>query len=491
MKKTFFFYDLETSGFSPKSDRIMQFAGQRTDLDLNKIGEPVNILVRLNDDVLPSPNALMVTKISPQQTLDEGYTEAEFAKIAAEDIFTPGTTAVGYNSVRFDDEHMRHLFWRNFYDPYEWQWKDDRSRWDLLDVVRMVRALRPENINWPFIENGSGEQIAANKLELLTKINGIEHEHAHDAMSDVDGLIDVAKLLKQKQPQIFDYLLRIRDKNEVKKLVNLDNPAPFVYTSGRLSAEFNKTTIAYPVAPAPNRNVVVWDLRYDPSEFLEWSTEDILKNLTTSWDDRQKDDFKPLPAKILQYNKCPAVAPIGVLNEDNYKDLKLDPSQIKKNIIFLKKNPHFLENIRTAFEDKNKAMRVVFEDNPSRAQSSPKLSKPESQLYNGLLPDNDRVKIEGARNAKARELADFHPGFADDRLLELLLHYKARSFPKSLSAEEKTKWEEYRILNLNSMLPKFMAELKQIAERDDLTSDEEFIIEELKLWLENVLPDNE
>lgn len=491
MKKTFFFYDLETSGFSPKNDRIMQFAGQRTDLNLNKIGDPINMLIRLNDDVLPSPNALMVTKISPQQTLDEGYTEAEFAKIAADDIFTPGTVAVGYNSVRFDDEHMRHLFWRNFYDPYEWQWKDGRSRWDLLDVVRMVRALRPENINWPFIENESGEQIAANKLELLTKVNGIEHEHAHDAMSDVDGLIEVAKLLKQKQPQIFDYLLKIRDKNEIKKLVNLDDPTPFVYTSGRLTAEFNKTTAAYPIAPAPNRNVVVWDLRYDPSEYLSWSAEDILENLNTSWEDRQKEGFKPLPAKILQYNKCPAVAPIGVLNNTNYKDLKLSQDQIKSNVIALKKSPHFLENIRTAFEDRNKALRVIFDDNSNTIKGESKIPKPEAQLYDGFLPDNDRTKIEAVRNAKTRELADFHPDFTDDRLPELLLHYKARSFPKALSSEEKASWEEYRALNLNSMLPKFMAELKEVSERGSLTSDEEFIIEELKLWLENVLPDSE
>ena len=66
-------------------------------------------------------------------------------------------------------------------------------RWDLLDVVRMIRALRPEGINWPFIENSkTGEKFASNKLELLTKENGISHENAHDALSDVDGLIDAA-----------------------------------------------------------------------------------------------------------------------------------------------------------------------------------------------------------------------------------------------------------------------------------------------------------
>ena len=147
MDKTFFFYDLETSGLNPRSDRIMQFAGQRTDMDLNPIGEPVNILVKLSNDALPSPGAIMVTKITPQTTLRDGITEAEFCKIAINEIFTPDTIALGFNTVRFDDEFMRATLWRNFYDPYEWEWKDGRSRWDMLDVVRLVRAIRPEGIN--------------------------------------------------------------------------------------------------------------------------------------------------------------------------------------------------------------------------------------------------------------------------------------------------------------------------------------------------------
>ena len=144
MEQSFFFYDLETSGLSPRVDRIMQFAGQRTNMNLEPIGEPVNLLIKLADDTLPSPYAIMVTGITPQSTQLDGLTEAEFCKYVLEEIFTPGTIAVGYNSVRFDDEHMRYCFWRNFRDPYEWQWKDERSKWDLLDVVRMTRALRPE-----------------------------------------------------------------------------------------------------------------------------------------------------------------------------------------------------------------------------------------------------------------------------------------------------------------------------------------------------------
>jgi exodeoxyribonuclease I len=225
MAQTFFFYDLETSGLSGRDDRIMQFAGQRTDMKLQPVGDPFNLLVRLNDDTLPSPDALMVTGITPQQTVTDGYTEAQFSQILINDVFTEDTIAVGFNSIRFDDEFVRHLLWRNFRDPYEWAWRDGRSRWDLLDVVRMTRALRPDGIEWPVVDGKP-----TNRLELLTKVNKIDHLSAHDALSDVQALIAVTRLIRDKQPQLYEYLLKIRDKREVQKLVNLDYKQPFVYT---------------------------------------------------------------------------------------------------------------------------------------------------------------------------------------------------------------------------------------------------------------------
>ncbi|MCR4753764.1 MAG: exodeoxyribonuclease I, partial [Candidatus Saccharibacteria bacterium] len=292
--QTFFFYDLETSGLNPREDRLMQFAGIRTDMDLQQIGEPVNVLVKLGEDTLPSPQAIMVTKITPQSTLTDGFLEAEFCKYVMDEIFTPGTIAMGYNSVRFDDEFMRHTFWRNFYDPYEWQWKDDRSKWDLLDVVRMTRALHPEGINWPVTAEGK----ATNRLELITKENGISHEHAHDALSDVEALISVTRLIKEKQSQLYRWLFKMRDKKSVQKLINLDRPTPFVYSSGRYSSEFEKTTVAYPIAPAKNGNVLVFDLRQNLDELLV----------------QEEPKFFPT-VKELKYNHCPAVAPIGVLEQ--------------------------------------------------------------------------------------------------------------------------------------------------------------------------------
>ena len=413
-------------------------------MDLNPIGEPVNILVKMTNDALPNPGAIMVTKITPQKTLEDGYTEAGFCKIVTEEIFTPDTIAVGYNTVRFDDEFMRAILWRSFYDPYEWQWKDGRSRWDILDMVRMVRALRPDGINWPVTDSGK----ATNRLELLTKMNGLEHAHAHDALSDVYATIAVAKLIREKQPKMFEFLLKMRDKKEVQKLVNLENKQPFVYTSGRYNADFDKTTVVVPITTSRNGNVLVYDLRYNLDELM---TEDEPK-------------FYPV-VKELCYNKCPAVAPLSVLTDENWKTIGLTKEQIDKNLASVMVHPEFAEKKRTENEEK------TFEP----------AEEPEEALYDGFLNDTDRVKVAAVRNADGKKLADFHPDFIDERLPELLLHYKGRNYPESLSEKEAEEWEKYRKARLEKYLPKFLEELNGIYEQDD------FIAEELKLYLENIL----
>lgn len=468
MAQTFFFYDLETSGLNPRQDRIMQFAGQRTDMNLEPIGDPYNLLVTLNDDTLPSPDALMVTGITPQKTVEEGYSEAQFAQMLSEEIFTPETIAVGFNNIRFDDEFIRHVLWRNFHDPYEWSWKDGRSRWDLLDVVRLTRALRPEGINWPLDDKGE----PSNRLELITSANGIAHENAHDALADVTALIAVTKLIKQKQPQLYDYLLKMRDKKVVQQLVNMDDKKPFVYASGRYDKEFAKTTVAFPLTTSRNGGVVVYDLRYDPTPFVELSTEELSKKIFASWEERQAEDFVKLPVKELQYNRCPAVAPLGVLEQgDGWRKISLSAEVVQQHQHILLNHPDFAEKLRTIFENK---------------PAFKKLPDPEAQLYDGFLNDRDRIRVEAVRNADERELADFHPEFQDERLVPLLLHYKARNFPRSLSEDDLAQWETWRAQRLQAQLPQFMASLQRLA--PTATDEQQFILQELQLWAEAVLP---
>ncbi len=450
----YFFYDLETSGLNAREDRIMQFAGQRTTLDLEPMGESVNILVKMTDDALPSPGAIMVTKITPQDTLRDGISEAEFVQITLEEIFTPGTVAVGYNTVRFDDEFMRACLWRNFCDPYEWEWKDGRSRWDMLDVVRLTRALRPEGIEWPFTDKGK----PTNRLELLTKLNGLEHSHAHDALSDVYATIAVAKMIREKQPKLFDYLFKMRSKNEVKKLVNLDDKKAFVYASGRYSSDYNKTTVAFPLTVGRNGNVLVYDLRYNFEELMKEVKE---QDSAT----RRRSSFFPI-VKELCYNKCPAVAPLGVLDDGGWEKIGLDKETVERNLDILLKHPEFAEQMREELEN-----RLEF----------PPAIEPEAALYDGFLNDSDRVKVAVVRNMMPDKLADYHPDFIDERLPELLLHYKGRNFPKTLSESESAEWEKYRKARLERQAAGFLSELELVYQKD------EYIAEELKLYYESLM----
>lgn len=480
MAESFYFYDLETSGLDPRVDRVMQFAGQRTDKNFKPIGKPSNILVELADDTLPSPGAIMVTGITPQSTKQDGMSEREFCDFIMNEIATPGTTIIGYNSVRFDDEFIRHTLWRNFYDPYEWQWKDKRSRWDLLDVVRMTRALRPEGIEWPVTSDGR----STNRLELMTKCNNISHEHAHDALADVVALIEVSKLIKAKQPQLFDYLYSMRDKRAVQKLVSLKAPQPFVYASGRYSSQFEKTTVAYPIAEGKNKTILVFDLRYDVEDLLAAEKDGTyIEKYGNFWQKenpkKARIDFSPI-VKPFQFNHCPAVAPLGVLEKDNgWEKIQLTREEVERHLENLRKHPEFIKRVKKIINDK---------------PAYPKAIDAESALYDGFIDNRDMMLCSTVRRNGTEELSNYHPPFSDERLAELLLHYKAKNYPDSLAADEVEMWEKYRRERLARQETKFIAEMEKI--QKDLANNKAFgsktveecsyLAEELMLWYQSL-----
>lgn len=474
-KPTFFWYDLETSGVNPREDRVMQFAGQRTDMDLQPIGEPVNVLIKLGDDVLPAPDAVLLTGITPQQTLQDGVTEAEFLAMFTADVATPGTIFVGFNSVRFDDEFMRYLHYRNYYDPYEWQWRDGRSRWDILDVVRMTRALRPEGIRWPVVDGKPG-----NRLELLTKANGIGHEDAHDALADVQATIELARLIQEKQPKLFAWLLNYRDKKEVAKLVDSDKP--FVYSSGKYANEYEKTTVAVRIAGHPKKKgALVYDLRHDPTEFLHMPP----KELAERWRWTKDADAPPrLPVKTMQYNRCPAAAPLGVLDDASKQRIGLDEDTWHANEVLLKNNPGFVDSVLAALEILDAAQEV-------RQKKS--TITPEARLYDGFYDSHDTNLLGVVRAAEPNELSDeLGRSFHDARLKDMLLGYKARNYANQLSDEEHTHWDEQRYHlfmdgGTSSWLARYM---HRLAELSNTTTDTQgrYVLEELQLYAESILP---
>jgi exodeoxyribonuclease-1 len=478
MSATFFFYDLETTGFSARSARIVQFAGQRTDMELNPVGEPVNELIRLSPDILPEPDAVLLTGITPQRTISDGLTEAEFLKYFYSQVVKPDTIFVGFNSVRFDDEFMRFLLYRNFYDAYEWHWKDSCSRWDILDLVRMTRALKPDGIKWPFASDGK----PANRLEFLSKVNNLQHDHAHDALSDVMATIGIAKLIMQKQPKLFAHLLDTRSKQKVQAIV--ESGKPFMYTSGRYGSRHLHTTAAVLLGRHSDRGeALVYDLRFDPKPFLNMVVDELIE----AWKYTKDPDAVRLPIKTLKYNRCPAVIPGVVQDTATLERLALTPKDIKQNLAVVTKNAQEFAAKLFAAKDKMDGIREQ-----AQAELLGNQLTVDERLYEKFISDNDKKLMTQARSAKPETLSELGEKFVDERMKGILPLYKARNYPKSLTESERMVWDEYCQLKLfsgghDSRMAKYFARLQEL-NKEKLSDEKRYIIEELRLYGESIMP---
>lgn len=457
----------------------MQFAGQRTDMDFNPIGDPVNVLVKLTPDVVPDPDAIMVTGITPQSTLADGLTEREFLELFYEEVVKPGTIFLGFNTVRFDDEFMRFLHYRNFYDAYEWQWCDDCSRWDLLDVVRMTRALRPEGIEWPFAPNGK----PTNRLEFLTKVNGIDHEQAHDALSDVTASIAIAKLIASKQPKLFAFMKDCRKKDKAMEQVTHGNP--FVYISGRYPSENLHATAAVLLAKHPEQGYgYVYDLRHDPEPFLAMTVEQLVEAARSRYS--RDPEAVRLPVKSIRYNRCPAVAPLSVMTTPGTEQrINLSTETVMKHYDKIKADKQFAGRLAEAMQTVDSGM--------SQNEMFGNEAAVDGQLYDGFFERRDKETMTKIRSTPAKEMAQVKPQFQDKRLQALYPLYKARNFSKYLTGEERAKWDAFCRQRLmeggqSSRLATYFSRLEELSKAPGLTENKRYLIEELRLYGEAIMP---
>ncbi len=417
-----FWHDYETTGINPRCDRPLQMAGVRTDLDLNEIEAPVNLFCRPSDDILPHPAACLITGISPAQLARDGLTEGDFMTRVHAELARPGTCGAGYNSLRFDDEVTRYSLYRNFFDPYAREWQGGNSRWDLIDTVRAAYALRPEGIQWPEVDG----QVSL-RLELLSAANGLDHGQAHEALSDVRATIALARLIRQKQPRLYDWLFALRSKQKVLDQIRLLQP--LIHISGRFSAARNYLGVVLPLAWHPaNRNaLIVCDLHQDIEPLLTEDSEVLRQRLYTRREE-MPDGQLPVPLKLVHINRCPVLAPLKVIRNEDQQRLGL-------NIAELLARGEQLVAARGQWEKKLAPIYTDAEFAPSE--------DPEQQLYDGFFGDRDRRLCEQVRNADPQQLANERWIFDDARLTDLLFRYRARNFPATLNEKEQQQWFEF------------------------------------------------
>lgn len=476
---TFFWHDYETFGADPKRDWPVQFAGIRTDEQLNIIEEPVMFYCKPSEDQLPHPEACLITGITPQQAIAEGMPEADFFAQIHEQLARPGTCGVGYNSIRFDDEVTRYGLYRNFYDPYAREWQNGCSRWDIIDMLRLTRTLRPEGINWPKYGDGTPSL----RLEDLTVANGIDHGHAHDALSDVYATIEMAKLVRDKQPKLYNYVINNRSKQSIQQLIDVHSHKPFLHVSSRYPVEHGNAAVVAPVATHPvNKNgVLVWDLRFDPQPLVDLPADEIRRLLYTPQVELSETDPR-IALKQVHINKCPIVAPAGMLNSEEAARLQIDGDICRQHLQLIRNQPELLAKIAD-----------IYNESPFEADSDPDM-----MLYSGgFFSPGDRQLMDQVRTASVEVLAGLDLPFQDHRLEEMLLRYKARNCPTTLSHEESMQWEEYRRRKLlqgeggHLTMERFYQRLNELYSQSDMDEKKKHILEELAVYAEAIYPMDE
>lgn len=472
MSTTFYWHDYETFGVDPSKDRPSQFAGLRTDDNLNVIGEPLVIYCQPQKDILPAPQACLITGITPQYALEHGLPEPQFIEAIHQQLALPGTCGVGYNSIRFDDEVSRYTLYRNFYDPYQREWKNGNSRWDIIDMMRLTRALRPEGIDWPDHDAGR----PSFKLEHLTAANGIEHAAAHDALSDVTATIAMAKLVKQKQPRLFDYVVNNRGKKAIAEILNLQERKPFFHISGMLDKAHLYGAVMMPLAkhPTNSNGIICVDLSADPQALIGLNAEEIKQRVFTAAADLPEGTDR-IPLKVVHINKAPVVTTHKLIDEKAADRLNINMQNCMAN--WQKLNE---VNLQT------KLQQVFAErDFPAKAEA-------EQQLYQGFLPNSDKGLLDEVRRAKVDDFKVHSFHFADKRYNEMLFNYRARYFDASLSTEERKTWQEscrWRLTDETSgylTLQQQATEIEELLSDSSLTTDKRAVLESLKAWAVSV-----
>ena len=422
--RSFYWYDLETFGIDARYDRIAQFAGIRTDENLNPMTEPDVFFCQPIEDYLPDPVSCLVTGITPQQAQQQGINEIEFSRKIYDIFSQAGSCVTGYNSIRFDDEFVRSLLYRNFYDPYRREYDQGNSRWDIIDLVRACYALRPEGLKWPLREDGH----PSFKLEDLTVANGLIHTSAHDALSDVEATIQVARLIREQHPKLFNFYYQLRQKNKVKSLVSADAMQPFVHVSGMIPAARGCLSLMVPLAQHPynSNGIICYDLAFSPEALLTLDVDEVRELVYTAQADLP-EGMERVHLKVIHLNKSPFIAPISVL-----KGVDLERIQCDYNLC-----QQHLQVLQQADDVASITARAVY-DQPYAADHD----DVDEMLYAGFFSPQDRFQLDQLRKLKGEELGSHAHTFTDDRADELIWRYRNRHFSDTLTTEERAQWSQ-------------------------------------------------
>ena len=402
----FVFYDYETTGISPEYDQPLQFAAIITDLDFNEI-ERVDIRCQISPHILPAPMALHVTGVNPNQLLNNNLPTAfEFAQKIQE--FTQKWAPaiwIGYNSIQFDENVMRQMFYQNLQPNIFATQFYDNSRLDVMKMVFAVFAENPDILEWPINEKGKINF----KLDQLAPANGFKSHNAHDALGDVEATIFILNIIKTKAPDLYLKLIETRNKSYNLRLLTSFKPVEVTF---RFGGHLPKTYVGCLCSiPSNDNRVGFFDLNQsDPMDV-------ILGNYEAVEAATQKS---PQRIRSIAINQADTIRP----SKNTNAEWDHICAVIEDNIDFRKTvSECIIDRYKSDGNDNEKTI--------------------EEKIYGGFYSNEDKSILEQFQFASWEERLNLLSRFSDERLKQLGRRLIAFNAPELLTTKEQNAFNSY------------------------------------------------
>ena len=438
---SFVFYDTETTGTKTSFDQILQFAGVKTDDNFNVLDQ-LNIRCRLLPHIVPSPGALLATRVSPAMLMDAklpSHYEAIRQIQATLKKWSPAIF-IGFNSLKFDEHLLRQALFQTLHTAYLTN-TNGNTRSDVMRIAHAVSAYAPTSLVVPIDDRG----LQTFRLDRLAPANGYNHMHAHEAMADVEATIYLARLLSTKAPEVWKLMDRAKRKLSVQQFLQT---RPTFYMTERYFGRTHSWLVTL-CGKNPNYDAefAVFDLQYDPGPYLSLSIPELAKVLNAT----------PKVIRSLRANSLPIIAPADMAPAD----VRCPPEyEAQRRILMVRGNHPFQERV-------GKALALRF----ASARPSPYV---EERLYDGFPNHQDNARMTRFHDLDWSDRATLAEGFEDPRIAELahrLIYFKRRDLLPSKKAAELDLWRAERILTDDAEVP-WMTVAKALAEAEEMMRSE-------------------
>ncbi len=433
---SFIFFDTETTGLNAAFDQIVQFAAIKTDNELNET-DRFELRSRIDPNVVPDVQAMLANGLSIEALTDQNLsTHYQMIRdLNARLVSWSPAIFLGYNSIRFDEEFLRHALYRTLHSPYLTSLHGN-ARNDVMSLALACSASGDNALRVPLKDSGD----PSFRLHDLSAANGISILNAHDALSDTQATLELCRLVKDLNPELWRRFVRFSNKASVADFVASDEP--FLLTESFANKAYHIPVVFVAIEPDRPNNMLCCSLTELPGDLASMSDEQLAAKLKSL----------PCPIRRVRTNAGPTMMPLWEAPEELFGGLSCEDLEDRATQIV---------------EDESLKARLT--DIFCEARSEyPEPTHVEEMLYTKFSSWNDATLCNRFHAAPWGERPRTAQGFEDDRLKELALrlcYFECRS---SLPTEEAQKMDielAHRLVSSDTRAPSVEKAHKVVEER--------------------------